>query len=654
MMTRRTDSFVLTLLVAVALMAGCGKGSLLPRLGEDGRRLPQALVQADSLMNSRPDSALAVLEGAEGQMAGEPKSVRMRYQLLRHQAMNKADVPFTSDSLMLDVTDYYDRRGTANERMLAHYLLGCVYRDMKEAPHAIDCYLDAIAKADTTSMNCDFRTLSSVYSQMAWIYHKQLLLSYEIECRKQAMHYALLSNNVLISIYEIELTASTYILLNKNDSAELFLRNALYLYDKNGYTQEALFASLTLMRMYLNNPAKLTEVKDILDRFEANSNVFDKDHEMPPSKRQFYYYKGKYYESINNLDSAEYYYRKVYRSNMSYTSQDPMYKGLLSVYQKRHIADSIAKYAQLYCMANDSSIALKDQQLTAQMAATYNYTRYQKEARENDAKAHKREVTLILFAVFVGIIAVITIFLWNRYRKNQQIKRERIEAEHKEMLNRLREEHRKASEAYADKLEQLQQAERKHQRTINTIKNELGQTRSENLDVKTENAEAKRIIEQLNIQYEEETGKLNGEIASLIKKVEELERQIRISDYKQKSTPFLGLGIVKRVFLFAEDCQKQLSHSDMKLLMDAVYDHYPDLICDLNAASNVSELGKIVCVLVAMHLQPNEITHLLNISSQQVGNLKKAINTALFHESTALTLYKNLSSRYKVPSYPKI
>ena len=61
MMTRRTDSFVLMLLMAVALMAGCGKGSLLPQLGEDGRGLPQALLLADSLMNSRPDSALAML-----------------------------------------------------------------------------------------------------------------------------------------------------------------------------------------------------------------------------------------------------------------------------------------------------------------------------------------------------------------------------------------------------------------------------------------------------------------------------------------------------------------------------------------------------------------------------------------------------------------
>ena len=31
---------------------------------------------------------------------------------------------------MKEVVDYYDRHGSANERMLANYVLGCVYRDM--------------------------------------------------------------------------------------------------------------------------------------------------------------------------------------------------------------------------------------------------------------------------------------------------------------------------------------------------------------------------------------------------------------------------------------------------------------------------------------------------------------------------------------------
>ena len=54
--------------------------------------------------------------------------------------MNADYVPFTSDSTMLQVVDYYDSHGTPNERLRAHYMLGCVYRDLGEAPHALDCF----------------------------------------------------------------------------------------------------------------------------------------------------------------------------------------------------------------------------------------------------------------------------------------------------------------------------------------------------------------------------------------------------------------------------------------------------------------------------------------------------------------------------------
>ena len=48
---KRSDGHIMVmLLLTLLLMAGCG-----------GERGPQALVLADSLMNSRPDSALAVL-----------------------------------------------------------------------------------------------------------------------------------------------------------------------------------------------------------------------------------------------------------------------------------------------------------------------------------------------------------------------------------------------------------------------------------------------------------------------------------------------------------------------------------------------------------------------------------------------------------------
>ena len=148
--------YILLCLWALCMLIGCAGDGYTP-----------ALRTADSLMNDSPSVALAMLDSLKGEAQGWSKAQRIRYHLLTMKAQNKAYVDFTSDSLAKDVVEYYDNHGTANDRLLAHYLLGCVYRDLGESPHAVDCFLDAAACADTTAKDCDFYTLSSVYSQMA-------------------------------------------------------------------------------------------------------------------------------------------------------------------------------------------------------------------------------------------------------------------------------------------------------------------------------------------------------------------------------------------------------------------------------------------------------------------------------------------------------
>ena len=125
------------------------------------------LDRIDSLMNDHPDSALTMLDSLKAEKANWSKSLRMRYDMLHLKAENKAFVPLTSDSIAKNLVNYYDAWGNANEQMMAYYLLGCVYRDKGDSPRAIDSYLNAIAKADTTK-DCDYKSLGAVYSQMTY------------------------------------------------------------------------------------------------------------------------------------------------------------------------------------------------------------------------------------------------------------------------------------------------------------------------------------------------------------------------------------------------------------------------------------------------------------------------------------------------------
>ena len=172
---------------------------------------------------------------------------QMLRQLEQLEQANRADSVMRNDSLAKDLVAYFDKHGTPNERMRAHYILGRTYSDIGEAPCAISSYQDAIDAADTTVSDCDFYTLGSVYSQMATVYHSQLLLTNEIEARNKATHYDYRANEIKWAIYNQVLSSGAYILLNKKDSAEIILKSALEQYRKHGFKQQALRYSKTLL-----------------------------------------------------------------------------------------------------------------------------------------------------------------------------------------------------------------------------------------------------------------------------------------------------------------------------------------------------------------------------------------------------------------------
>ena len=630
---------ILAMLLTAGLLAGCADG-----------RVTARLAAADSLMADHPDSALALLDGMQAEKTGWAESQRMRHALLTAKAMNKAFVDFTTDSVMREVADYYDSHGTANDRLLAHYLLGCTYRDLGEAPRAVDCFHDAIDAADTTASDCDYRTMGFAYSQMANVYHKQLLLTDEIESRRRASYYATLTRDTFLVLNSQKLSVGAYILLNKKDSAELIIKKVLERSYQNGYTQAALQSSTLLMHLYIDRPDKLSELKALIDNYEAKSKMFDEHHELPPSKRLYYFYKGKYFEGIHHYDSAEYYYRKISLSGVTSVALDPMYKGLLSVFTKRHQPDSIAKYAQLYCEANDSSIVKKDQELTAQKAASYNYVHYQKESRENEAKAYQFKMGLIIAIGFILLLVVSGYVARIHYKQVQQRKQDELNKRHQNELDRMKADFTNASIQYGEKLMQLRRLDEDHQFTILTMKKELKQSKQENREYKTRALELEQSVMEVNQKFESEKSRLLEEINVLNLKLDSLQRREEIATWRRMSIPFVETGIIKRIKIFADNTQKQLSAADMDLLVQTTNDYYPDFIYDLNNSFGSNKLSTYVCILTALKVSSGEITHLLGITSSQVSNLKQDVNAALFNDKTARTLYINLLNKYSLPN----
>lgn len=200
---------LLLVMVFPLLMVSCSRG---------GKELAAKLHLADSLIEAEPDSGVALLVSLREQVEDASKANRYRYQLLLAKAMNKAYVPFTSDSVMKDVAQYYDHHGSPNEQMMAHYLLGCAYRDMGSLPQALLQYEEAISQADTTSEDCDFKTLGRIYGQAA-----DILCDFQqpkdlLEYSRKARRFALMGEDTLSAISAYEHMADAYEILEMPDS----------------------------------------------------------------------------------------------------------------------------------------------------------------------------------------------------------------------------------------------------------------------------------------------------------------------------------------------------------------------------------------------------------------------------------------------------
>ena len=564
---------------AVALLTGCGGDGYTPEL--------RAI---DSMISEKPDSALHLLDSLGNEAAGWSKSQRMRHSLLTMKARNKAYVPFTSDTIAKDLVSYYDNNGTPNDRVLAHYLLGCVYRDLGEAPHAVDCYLDAVSLADTTSADCDYNTLAVTYSQMAKVYHQQLLLTDEMEARKHASRYSYLDKDTVKAIYHIERIADIYLLMNKKDSAELIIKEAQDLYLKHGYRQKALQASVLRIRLLVDSIHKFVDAKCMIDEFESESDLFDKNHELSPSKRQYYYIKGRYYEGVGFLDSAEYFYRKIYRPNMTAVQKDPMYRGLLSVFKKRHQADSIAKYAQLYGEANDSSIAKKDQELTAQMASLYNYNRNKKIAEQEKQKSRKTR-NLLAFVVVAAIGCGILVL-----RKRNERQKE---------------------------LRQLSQS------LFDTRK------KREEISKELENLKAKDY-ESLIAQKEHKEEELNSIITSLQRQIGQANMEDHLMQLKESD--IVKLFNEKKLF-------KQGVSSPTRREWKQLEQQFRK---DMQASSavlskaNLSQMELRICILLILGFDDKEVNIVLYSTPQAISKAKRHANNKLFNTDSAQSLKNNL------------
>jgi hypothetical protein len=404
---------VIYLLLILMILASCA----------GNRKYDDLMQRADSIMNADDDSAkvaIRMLDGVKSQLPEFTQAQKMRYELLRHKAMNKACITFTSDSVMKEVVDYYEDHGSANERMLANYVLGCVYRDIHEVPLALEYYDKAAEQADTTAADCDYGTLYRVYSQMGFLFDKQYLPYQELEAFGKAVRYAYLAKDTLNAIINYQNRGIAYDYLGNKDSVIAINIHAAEMFKRIRNNEAAAIALGCNYSYYIDKGDSVNARKAFESYtstgYEGNSNYGD-------AKAFLLCEKGRYYMFVSRLDSAFSCLNQSLKLSKSYSNKAAATKVLAQYYARVNKPVLAMKYALKTSEYNDSDLlAVRESQLQ-QIQAMYNYGRNQEIARKAELKAER--ITMLVYVLIAGGV-VIFLLLTYLYLKQLKKKKEKI------------------------------------------------------------------------------------------------------------------------------------------------------------------------------------------------------------------------------------
>ena len=354
---------------------------------------------------------------------------RMRAGLDSINIRNRSGQPFTVSDVQPYVS-FFDEHGTANDRLLAHYLLGLAYYDHGEAPMALQCFQDAVDCADTTAADCDYAQLARVYGQMSDVLYDQGLYREALFHDNLSVKFAWKGKDTLLALRNYEQEGFAYMRLGHTDSSMAIKEEVAKQYSLYGYTKDAAITLGGNIRPLIDM-GDYDKAKEYMTIYETRSNLFDSQGNIEAGREVYYKTKGLYFLCINNLDSAKYYFYKELRDGKDYSNQNSAANGLAHLFRKTHQPDSAVKYALYAYTMLDSVYAQRATKEVERMQAMYNYTRHQKIAQQEKERASaekaKRQFTIALLVLIVIVASRIIYTMYEEKKKRQALYNQNLE-----------------------------------------------------------------------------------------------------------------------------------------------------------------------------------------------------------------------------------
>ena len=531
---------------------------------------PPVLQEADSLCAENPDSAVSLLRAIAGDMQQEPVYVQKRYHLLTIKANDKAYITHTSDSLILSLVDYYEYGGDKACLGEAYYYAGSTYRDLGDAPRALDYYQKAL---DAMPGDENLKVKSKVYAQMGELFGYQKLYRNALSSYQQSYQCDISLNDTIGMIYNLRDMGFAFRGLNKPDSTLYLLNQAheLAMSINNRQMDNRITSQMASLYIRLGD---LDKAKAYIQPSLENTERSDRS--------SVFSIAGSIYYQLGQIDSAAYFYKNLLDFGSIYARRTANERLAYIALHEWHDAPQTLMYSERYALLQDTINSITATESVSQMDALYNYNLREK---ENSLLLLKQKTYQLFMAISV-IALLIMVSMITFYVIHNKHKRQLLQSELQKEL---------AKNYYFEDYIAQREA------VIVEMEREADAVGVENQDLKTEITRQRKLLEDYTI-----SARQTQELASLLP-----------GDLKASPTYKLLQGSILNI--------RYLNEDESAEIINMMKTYQPKFISHLLQLSQLSQQELLICILTKLNVANKDIASLMAKSESTISTTRSRI-----------------------------
>ena len=527
-----------------------------------------------------PAKALVMLDSLEIEIREQSDYAQHKYDLLRIRLNDKAYNVATSDLIIKELLHYFEDKGSVIEKQEVTYYAGSVYRDLQDAPRAMEFFLKSLEYAQSGgSRDCDSLMMRNAYSNLNDLYYKVnnydaavKMAQGELEISKQ-MHKDL-------SLPYLHL-GTAYLAQEKHKEAEKAFDAVFDEIIRSKDTSKHQYELLYLLNDY--------SCMELLPKARKCFSMIETDPLEEFSDFPCMAF-AQYYNLCGKTDSAIVYCNQVLEKGTDIYNQYDASRLLHRIYNRRGDVQNANRFAAVYMALSDSLDFGKRQELAATVNNQFQYHLDQK--KEQSLKDEKERYRNMLMIVALGTILLASIAYILYIRRRSRHLQEVVNLSAK--LQQVTEDEKQLRIDIEHKEKDLEESRHSLEKTADELSNVKGELQRVNAEL----SEAEETLKEREQQLSEKMEQNKAFIKLLHQSELEGKAEDVIDAIRQSSTG-----------------KKNMSTADWKRLYQAVDELYPSFKDKLlNELGDFTEPQMQVCYLMRIGLSKPQIQNMTNLS----------------------------------------